>query len=173
MARVLIEFGGLGEPQPVRSSEVSAYLSSVTSAPNFPTATVTALAPERTFWEKVMGIHYFISRGNIKNEDGRHWYDIARVFEGLDRKALADQHIVTEVMKWKERFFRAGRVDYGQVMNGQLLLLPKNFELMSALEKSMEWTSTQGFFLQSLDVSAVLDRCAEIEAWVNTQPWLT
>lgn len=173
LPRVLIEFGGLGEPQPVRTSEVSAYLSSVPLAPNFPRATVKALAPERTFWEKVMAIHYFISRGNIKNEDGRHWYDIAQIFDRLDRKALVDQQIVTEVMKWKQRFFPASGVNYDQVTKGQLMLLPKNFELLNALDRSLEWTSAQGFFLQRLDVAEVQNRCAEIEAWVNTQPWPT
>lgn len=130
MRTVKLEFGARADTWPVNKPVVSCYLSQI-----FPKLfqnakfEVQTLAPERTFWEKVMLLHewtYMIENGKeLRTRQARHYYDIwCLINKGIAEKAAADISLFESIREHRRVFFPATKVDYDLMCAGSLRIVP-------------------------------------------------
>lgn len=136
---VKIEFGARGDPWPTSRKEVRPYVEEVHAgiAPSA-VAEVTALNPERTFWEKVTMLHA-LHHATIAKPDksvlrlSRHVYDVHRIWNTSTlRTSLLDRKLLQAVVENKTVFFRESKARYDLVATLELSCSPHD-----ALSKTM------------------------------------
>jgi len=172
---VQLEFGArsTGEPSETRTIGCDAHAQLPSLA--FPTATVRAMRPERTFWEKATAIHVFCAQGEFRGADrfARHWHDISRLDDaGYVDRALADRRLARAVAEHKSAFFREKDregvdVDYMAAVSRRLDLVPQGGAL-EKLAEDYERMLQDGLLLDDAEpFSNLLDRCRAIQAKAN------
>jgi len=134
---VKLEFGarGTGEPHAPHTISADAAHVPALSAITFPSAAVSVLTAERTFWEKATAAHVYAHLTTFRGARGfaRHWYDLARLqATGIAEHAIADRSLAHEVAEWKTLFFREPGIDYADAVTGRLRLVPRG-EALEAL----------------------------------------
>jgi predicted nucleotidyltransferase component of viral defense system len=134
---VKIEFGARSDPWPVRECLVKSVIAEAFSQLDFePSIAVRALAPERTFWEKVMLLHEEASRPAgkpLKPRMARHYYDLFRLIEaGVGKTAAEDTELFRQVLEHRSVFFAQSWIDYRALNPGLLAFLP-------SLEQEENW----------------------------------
>ena len=126
---VKIELGARSDTEPSAMPEITPYLADVFSDEvtdsRFP---VRALAPERTFWEKVALLHEETYReGTVapKARLARHYYDLwCLVTRGVAERAVADSGLFERVASHRAVFFRRSREAQNSFKPGSLRLVP-------------------------------------------------
>lgn len=135
--RILIELGGRNEIDPNEVHIVTAELAEYLPELVFPSAKVTALAAERTFWEKATLIHVQCNRGRFKSDperQSRHWYDLHILLNGdIGKSALENRDLLKDVVELKKFFYNAGYANYDDCLNGGFNLSPTP-EMIQPLE---------------------------------------
>lgn len=126
---VRIECGARSDHWPSESRTVTPYVADV-----FPDAIpdaafqVSALAAERTFWEKAMLLHEETFRPAAKPRKermARHYYDVwSLITRGVAERAAANRALFDRVAEHREIFFRLAWVDYRTLRPGSLRLTP-------------------------------------------------
>lgn len=126
---VKIEFGGRSDPWPAHERIVRPVM-----ADHFPQVVeksdvkVSALAPERTFWEKAMLLHEETYRPAAKPRRprmARHYYDLFRLIEqGVGERALKDRSLFMQVAAHRQVFFAQTWVDYVTLRPDGLRIAP-------------------------------------------------
>ncbi len=127
--RVKIELGARSDIDPAEQPEIEPYL-----AQPFPDLlkparfAVRAVAPRRTFWEKVMLLHEESYRPAGKKRAARlsrHYYDVYCLIKcGIAEQALADAGLFGRISAHRAVFFRYSWMDYGTLKPGSLRLMP-------------------------------------------------
>lgn len=169
---VKLEFGARGTGEPHAQHTISSDAADVPalSAIAFPTATVSVLTAERTFWEKATAVHVYAHRTAFRGARGfaRHWYDLARLHAtGFAKRAIVDRSLAREVAEWKTLFFREPGVDYADAVSGGLQLVPHG-EALDALGEDYATMRLAGlFFATAPSFEEVMRVCTEVEAHAN------
>lgn len=130
---------------------------------------VTALALERTFWEKATILHSEFYRPPdqaMPDRYARHYSDMARLLEQGDAAAhLADAALCARVVDWKGRVFPRAWARYDLAKAGSFRLLPPE-ERRTALAK--DYVAMQQMFIGTPPAfEQVLDRLARAETQLN------
>lgn len=126
---VKLELGTLTDQQPTGRHAVQPLLANA-----FPqlfegwACTVTALALERTFWEKATILHAEFHRpleSPTPSRYARHYFDMAKLLAhpGATR-FMADQAQCARVVDWKSRVFARGWARYDLAHHGSFRLVP-------------------------------------------------
>jgi predicted nucleotidyltransferase component of viral defense system len=138
---VKLEFGGRNSIEPSDRRTVEPYLLPLPGV-ELPSASVTVLAAERTFWEKATLIHAELSRGSFRSSTerlSRHWYDLHRLAAGpIGLSALADVGLLHDVVKFKKVFYRSAQSGYDRCVTGGLQLVPTDDVVAEALQRDYE-----------------------------------
>lgn len=128
---VKLEFGARSDPWPVAPRSLSSIVAE--EFPRLfetPACTVSALLPERTFWEKVMLLHEELFRppDRIRRPRmARHYYDVWRLIEaGVAAKAAADLTLFNQVAAHRRVYFKHGWVNYGTLKRGSIQMVPRS-----------------------------------------------
>lgn len=134
---VKLEFGARSDPWPVEERTVTSIVAE--EFPEIfeaPSCTVSALLPERTFWEKAMLLHEETFRpvGKPRKQGmARHYYDMWRLIEGgVAAKAGLDSELFVRVAAHRKLYFRHSWVDYRTLKRGSIRLVPRP-------EQEAEW----------------------------------
>jgi len=130
---------------------------------------VTALALERTFWEKATILHaefYRPAESAMPDRYARHYSDMARLLAHDDaRRFLADGQLCARVVDWKSRVFARAWARYDLARAGTFRLVPPDAR-RAAL--SQDYAAMQQMFINLPPMfDLVLDRLAEAEAQLN------
>ena len=169
---VKLEFGARGTGEPHTRHTITAEAANVPalSAITFPSAEVSVLTAERTFWEKATAAHVYVHRTAFRGARGfaRHWYDLTRLHTaGIAERAIADRSLAHEVAQWKALFFREPGVDYAAAVTGQLRLVPSG-EALEALGEDYDAMRLAGLFLEEAPgIEEIMHTCTKIEARAN------
>ncbi len=167
---VKLELGTLTDQQPTARRPIRPLL-----ADAFPAlfadwrCEVTALALERTFWEKATILHSEFHRPPeqpMPDRYARHYSDMARLLERADAAAnLADETLCVHVVDWKARVFPRAWARYDLAKAGSFRLLPPN-PRRAAL--AQDYAAMQQMFIGTPPAfDDVLDRLAQAEARLN------
>ncbi len=126
---VKIELGARSDTEPSATPEIAPYLVEV-----FPDElsdcrfTVNAVAPERTFWEKVALLHeetYRQGSAAPKARLARHYYDLwCLITRGVAERAARDTELFERVAAHRAVFFRRSRDAQASFAPGSLRLMP-------------------------------------------------
>lgn len=156
---VKIEFGARGDPWPTIARTVRPYLDERWPGLT-PSATVavSALAPERTFWEKATLLHA-LHHGTLAKPDkaceraSRHLYDIHRLWttDSLRSALIEGPLLLDRVVANKQVFFREGKARYELVTGRQLAVVPHP-ALEAALRR--DYAGMQSMFFPGTAVPA-------------------
>lgn len=127
--RVKIELGARSDTDPAEKPEIEPYLSvAIPDLLGSSRFTVRAVAPRRTFWEKVMLLHEETYRPAEKKRTARlsrHYYDVwCLITRGVADQAIADTGLFERVAAHRAVFFRHTWMDYTTLKRGSLRLMP-------------------------------------------------
>ena len=126
---VKIELGARSDDWPAESRTITPYIAEALPQTMTDAAfSVTALAAERTFWEKAMLLHEETFRPADKPRKermARHYYDLwCLITRGVADRALTDRKLFNRVAAHREIFFKQNWVDYSTLRPGTLRLTP-------------------------------------------------
>ena len=168
---VRLELGCRGDQVPCEQAMVTPY-----AAEAFPNqflvrnASVNAISPERTFWEKATILHreyYRVEAGKpVSERIFRHYHDVVVISKhqrGLS--ALKDLALLEQVVAHKRHFFREGAARYELAKKGTLRLAPTR-QLEDALHRDYE-KMREMYFGQEPDFVAVMNDIRKLEEAFN------
>ena len=170
---VKIELGARSDDWPAESRTITSYVAQVLPQA-IPDAafSVSALVPERSFWEKAMLLHEETFRPADKPRKermARHYYDVwCLVTRGVADRAAADQARFARVAEHREIFFRLGWVDYATMRPGSLHLTPPP-EHLDAWRRDYEEMSESMFYGERPDFDEILRVVGEFERDFNSK----
>ena len=173
---VLAEFGARSTGEP--SKEIGINCDAALALPMlaFPSTTVRAMTPERTFWEKATAVHVYCVGGRNRGRPAfaRHWHDLARLHNaGTARSAIADKSLAAAVAQHKTLFFRepgpdGTAIDYNLAVNGALNLIPEG-DRLDELQKDYEAMVADGLLLNDASTfEKLLSIIKEVETIANS-----
>lgn len=169
--RVKVEFGGRNSIEPHASYRLTALVDQLGFEIVTPTAQVSVLAPQRTFWEKVTLAHAECGRAEWKHDGerhSRHWYDLYMLADHeIGRSAIGDIDLLADVVRVKKAFWNHHTANYDQCLAGELRVLPDE-PLLSLLKRDYEQMITAGMF-SSLPPSFddITERLVRLEEEIN------
>ena len=168
---ILLEFGGRNVITPNEQGPVVADIAGLIQDVGFPSATVTALDPRRTFWEKAVLAHVACNRRRLKGRLSRHWFDLARLSDhDIGRAALRDRALLEDVVRHNKVFFHAGGANYDHCLQGGLRLVP-NDDHLDDLKTDYEKMREAGAVGSSPpEFDALMERLRILEAGINSPP---
>lgn len=173
--RVVAEFGARSTGEPAEEVSITCDAAPVLQMLAFPSATVRAMSPERTFWEKATAVHVFCSGGRNRGRPAfaRHWHDLTKLDDGgFAVKALADRGLASAVAEHKTNFFQeknesGAAIDYHTAIKGSLLLVPVGSRL-DELRKDYESMINDGLLNSDADTfDRLLKKIKDIETRAN------
>ena len=169
---VKLEFGGRNSIEPSDRHTIAPYLAELPTIV-VPSATVTVLAAERTFWEKATLIHTELKRGEFRSGAerlSRHWYDLDRLARtDIGQRALADYPLLRDVVKVKKVFYRSGHANYDHCVSGKLRLVPTDEAVVKHLQDDYaEMVSAKMFYEDPPPFSEILEHLEILADHINT-----
>jgi hypothetical protein len=169
---VLLEFGGRNVILPNEDHRLRPYVAAELPDLGFPEATVQVLSPRRTFWEKATLIHVACNRSspNLDSDrQSRHWHDLAILADHeIGKASIADRHLLDDVVKHKNIFFRASYAKYEACASGGLRLIPEK-ALREALRLDYEKMIADGMFEgDPPSFESIVRRLEALEKEINT-----
>jgi predicted nucleotidyltransferase component of viral defense system len=169
--QVLIEFGGRNAITPSKPVTIKPYVADALPELELPTAAVTVLAAERTFWEKITLLHYECNVCEVEKLErkSRHWYDIYKLAQmPIGEAALQDTALLRDVVKHKKAFYNKKGANYDLCLENKMSLVP-NDELLKALEHDYRKMVAEGMFNQSVpEFSAIVSDLKKLESRINS-----
>jgi predicted nucleotidyltransferase component of viral defense system len=87
---------------------------------------VSTLAPERTFLEKLLFIHETLEGFNTGSErKSRHYYDLFRLYNsGVFERIKNNRELLQMVVEHRQTFFRYNTLDYEGILSNGVRVLP-------------------------------------------------
>jgi predicted nucleotidyltransferase component of viral defense system len=141
---VLVEAGFRGSPRPMTTVPIQSYIGEYLEgrteqaalareyASDVLPVPVPVLAPERTFVEKILAIHT-AAVSEIEELQGRHYYDLARLYEGHPdvRRCLDEPSVFRELLA---EAMGVSNLYYGQTLDLATIDLGKSPALLPSQE---------------------------------------
>ncbi len=169
--RVKIELGARSDIDPAETPQIEPYLNA--AIPNLLGASrfsVRALAPRRTFWEKVMLLHEETYRPAEKKRAARlsrHYYDVwCLIKHGIADQALADTGLFERIAAHRAVYFRYTWMDYATLRPGTLQLMP-NRSQMTDWQRDYDSMRETMFFGDAPEFLEILMQIGEFEQRFN------
>ena len=138
---------------------------------------VTAVRPERTFIEKICLLHEEFSKSEEKMRHlrmSRHLYDIYKMCDfGIDKIALRNENLFTEIIRHRFKFNRIDGVDYNTERPGQFNIVPP-VSVIKLWEKDYNLTMSNMIFSNDKpSFESMLKRIKELNESLNRLQWKT
>jgi len=171
---VLLEFGARSTGRPAEEHAIVCDAAEAVPGIVFPTATVHAMAVERTFWEKATAAHVYTLQQNLKKDRfSRHWHDLHYIYKSKHwASALEDVDLARKVAKHKSFFFKEKDkdnqvIDYTKAVSGEMFMVPSG-DALKALEADYKTMQDSGITAADApDFRVVMNSCREMEAAIN------
>ena len=171
---VKVEFGARSTGEPCVEREVKCDVADLVPEIIFPSARLSVMVAERTFWEKATSMHVFCHRKRGRgNRLSRHWHDLVRLDDaGYGEKAFADRDLALSVARHKSIFFPekdadGNRIDFEASVSGGMQLVPTG-EAYNLLADDYEaMLRADMLFNDPEPFENIMGRCADIEARAN------
>ena len=169
--QVRLEIGARSDHWPALEGTVEPY--AATEFPNLferRQATVRTLAAERTFWEKVTLLHaehHRPAEKPIGERLFRHYYDVARLYQGeIGQQAVAQTDLLESVVRHKSLFFHSGWAHYRTAVPGSIRLLPTKGRI-GEMRRDYE-AMAEMIFAEPPSFDTILQVIGELEERINT-----
>lgn len=166
---VRLEIGALAAWTPAEQVEIASYAAQrYPQVFKHPTTSILAVAPERTFWEKVTILHKeaFRTNGRFPDRYSRHYYDLWCMGKSpVKAVAYEDLALLERVVRFKERFYPAGSAHYELAKPGTMRLLPLE-ECIPLLREDYEHMKNM-IFGETPDFEEIMECMQRLEGEIN------
>ena len=171
--RVRIEAGARSALDPNLACTVSPYIASELPDWSFAVDDIRVIAPERTYWEKLLILHglhcgYRDAKRLPVDKDriSRHYYDVAMITPSeTGRSALSNTDLLDAVRNHNLIAFRQAWKRFEEAIPGSVRLIPQP-ELRTVIE--WDYRAMQGMILGDvLDFGWVMEQLQRAEATIN------
>ncbi len=171
--RVKIEAGARSALDPNLTCTVSPYISDELLDWSFGVEGIRTLAPERTYWEKLLilhGLYYgYEDEGRLPSDRdliSRHYYDVAMMTATESgRSALSNNNLLDAVREHNLIAFRQAWKQFEKAVPGSVRLMPQP-ELRSLIER--DYRAMQGMILGSVpDFAWIMEQLQKAESEIN------
>ncbi len=168
---ILLEFGGRNRGRPTVTKQVDTYLSEVAelAALKLPAAKVQAYDPAYILWEKLTALHQFCTQTSEPNPArlSRHWYDVDCLLQQNFADPIQSRQAMLDVIEMKSNRWVVVGVDYEQIIQGGLTLVPSVDRLNSIVRDHIEAINGGMFFNGSENFEVIQSRLYKIENKIN------
>lgn len=167
---VKLEFGGKNAIVPNDEHTVTTILSKNFTEVTFPSATVSVLSAERTFWEKATLIHVECGKSEIRTQNrlSRHWYDLDRLSQSqIGKSAVADRDLLADVIRLKKRFYNSATANYDECNSGGLKLIPNETNLQILENDYLKMTRAGMLYGDIPTFEEIISRLKNLENEIN------
>jgi len=151
---ILLEFGGRNRGKPTEIIDIDCYMDSI---PDFtplalPKASVMAYQSDFILWEKLTALHQFSTQEKAPNPDrlARHWYDVDCLLKMKFADPFNTSEAMLAVIEMKKHRWASPGVDYEEILQGELRLIPKKSRL-EGIAKDHAKAVTGGMFFTTPD----------------------
>ena len=171
--RVKIEAGARSALEPNLTCAVSPYISDELPDWSFGVGSIRTLAPERTYWEKLLilhGLYYGYEDAGRRPTDrdliSRHYYDVAMITATrTGRSALLSTELLDAVREHNLIAFRQAWKQFEKAVPGSVRLMPQP-ELRSVVER--DYRAMQGMILGSVPgFEWIMEQLQQAESAIN------
>ena len=171
--RVKIEAGARSALDPNLICAVSPYISDDLPDWYLGVEGISTLAPERTYWEKLLilhGLHYGYEDERRLPSDrdliSRHYYDVAMMtVTETGRSALSNNNLLDAVREHNLIAFRQAWKQFEKAVPGSVRLMPQP-ELCSVIER--DYRAMQGMILGNVpDFEWIMEQLQYAESAIN------
>ena len=143
--RVKLEGGGRSALDPHQDYSIKPFIADVLNAWDFSVHNITSIAPERTFWDKVMILHGWhcgyrdkTKLLNDRQRVSRHYYDVAMISKtNVGQNAIQNSQLREDVRKHTQMLFKAAWKKLDEAVPGSMRLIPMD-DLKTALESDYQ-----------------------------------
>ncbi len=167
---VILEFGGKNAIIPNDEYLITAILSKNFSEVAFPSATVSVLSAERTFWEKATLIHVECGKAEIRTQNrlSRHWYDLDQLSQSqIGKRAVTDRALLADVIRLKKHFYNSATANYDECNSGGLKLIPNETNLPVLGNDYLEMTRAGMLYGDIPTFEEITSRLKNLENEIN------
>ncbi len=170
---VRIEAGAKSALDPHQTTAVVPYVATDVARLNLRVGNITAVNPERTFWDKVVilhGLRSWFERRGVLRADGhrisRHYYDAHRLMRSeVGPRALADRELGIDCAHHARMFFNSADLDLPHAVPGTLALVPP-MGMRDALRR--DYNAMTGMIFGAVpSFDEILTAIEEVEATAN------
>jgi hypothetical protein len=173
---VILEIGGRSMRDPLQKVEIQSFIDKY-----FPQATfaekpfeISAVAPERTFLEKICLLHEEFSNRDKEhirvNRMSRHIYDISRILETpIAEKALKNKDLFQSIVKHRRMFIAMKDFDYDTLAPASLKIVPPE-SVIAKWEDDYKKMQTM-IYGKLLPFNELIDKIKQLNAQINQLDW--
>jgi hypothetical protein len=171
--RVKLEGGGRSALDPHQDCSIKPFIADVLNTWNFSVPNIMSIAPERTFWDKVMILHGWHCGYRDESKElsdrqrvSRHYYDVAMIFKtSTGQNAVQDSQLREDVRKHTQIIFKGAWKKLEEAVPGSICLIPTD-DLKALLER--DYQAMQGMMLgEPLAFDKIIEIISELEAQIN------
>ena len=173
---VKLEISGRSMNEPVKKITLQSALDE--AYPNTPIAEkpfeLNAVAPERTFWEKICLLHeeFAKSQDLMRTERmSRHLYDLAQIMDTpVAEKALSDKALYNSIVEHRRIFVGLKDFDYSTLAPKTINIVPPEhiIDLWKADYETMQRTMIYG---NSLPFNKLINKIKQLNERINQIDW--
>lgn len=171
--RIKIEAGARSALEPSLVCSVDPYISHLLPTMNLKINYITTIAPERTYWDKLLILHGLHcgyrdqQRLPTKNDRiSRHFYDAAMITDTeIGRMALSNRQMLDAVREHNLVAFRQAWKRFEEAVPGTIRLVPQP-ELRAVLEQDYDAMQIM-LFGEAPDFDWIVERIQEAEDVAN------
>jgi predicted nucleotidyltransferase component of viral defense system len=170
--KVIIEVSGRSMDEPITHVHLSSVIDEVYKTAPFtePSFDVRAVAPERTFWEKICLLQeeFAKPREAIRTERmSRHLYDIVQIMQSpVASKALNDTKLYESVIEHRRTFIGLKGFDYSLLRPQAICIVPPA-EIMDSWKKDYETMQETMIYGESLPFDKMIEQITELNKTLN------
>ena len=170
---VRLEIGPLAALTPVEYVEIEPLISSLDiKIFNNKKTMIKTVAPERTFWEKILILNQEAHRPSDKKMPlrySRHYYDVYKISKTkYKEKAYSNLDLLKEVRDFKKKFYPVSWAKYDEAIPGRFTLIPSD-ERIKELKKDYE-NMKEMINDNSISFNDILIEIKKIEIELNLLP---
>lgn len=173
--KVIVEVSGRSMSEPITPGHLSSFIDGVyTNAPfTEPNFKVRAVAPERTFLEKICLLQEEFAKPKeaMRTERmSRHLYDIVQIMQTpIASKAINDVDLYDSVIKHRQTFIGIKGFDYS-LLRPQVICIIPPVEVMDSWKKDYETMQETMIYGDSLPFDKMIEKIAEFNKTLNNLP---
>jgi hypothetical protein len=171
--RVKLEGGGRSALDPHRDCSIKPFIANVLNIWDFSVPNIMSIAPERTFWDKVMILHGWHCgyrdegrKPSDRQRVSRHYYDVAMIFKtNVGQNTIQDSQLREDVRRHTQMLFGAAWKKLDEAVPGSMHLIPID-DLKTVLE--IDYKAMQGMMLGKPPAfDEIIEIISELEAQIN------
>jgi predicted nucleotidyltransferase component of viral defense system len=169
---VKLEVSGRSMSEPLRKIHLQSFVDEVYSEKSFANLPfeVNAVAPERTFWEKICLLHEEFAKSQefTRTERmSRHLYDLVKMYEaGIAEKALADKDLFGNIVEHRRLFIGLKGFDYDTLNPATIVIIPPE-NVITKWQQDYETMRQTMIYGESLPFNKLLDKIKQLNERVN------